>query len=167
MVRWETYSVLYFGAAGKTVKCFAQGIACEFMPRASLVTLLLSHCFLECWDTCGLMRGSSVMHKNLKQRLPIAISLKCEFWLCSAFHLWPSLNTRRTTLCGRLLHKHVQNEMRPRLILFCLKRSWYIKSHFYFGLLSWGNVYSHVWLAHLVFLFLNVNKYTVFYSGEQ
>lgn len=167
MVRWEIYSVLYFGAAGKTVKCFGQGIACEFMPRASLVTLFLSHCFLECWDTCGLMRGSSVMHNNLKQRLLIASSRKYEFWVCSTFHLWPSLNTRRTTLCGGSYTNMCRLEMRPRLFLFCLKRSSYIKSRFYFGLLSWGNVYSRVWLSHLVFLFLNVNKYTVCHSGEQ
>lgn len=50
MVGWEIYSVLYFEAAGKTVKGFGQGIACECMPRASPVTLFLSHCFMEFWD---------------------------------------------------------------------------------------------------------------------
>lgn len=79
--------MLYFEAAGKTVKYFGQGIARECMPRASPVTLFLSHCFMECWDTCGLMWGSAVMHKKLKQGLLIAISLKCEFLVCSTFHL--------------------------------------------------------------------------------
>lgn len=78
MVGLEIYSVLYFEAAEKSVKYFGKGIAHECMPRASL-TLFLSHCFMECWDTCGLMWCSAVMQKKLKQCLLIVIFLKCEF----------------------------------------------------------------------------------------